>query len=178
MSFLEEYVSKHLLDDLSPKQQENINKLEEVLKEQVTNGSFEDILKQYGVQIADLVNRTSQAVSGEFSLSKLRVIINVAIEVYQLVDVMSDKVIKPDMSEEDKKSAKITFGQDLTYFIWMTVDPLKEYFNWLPFKKTIEKKLVKILAGYGIRAAIDIIKSNLQVSTLSARSIIRLRALP
>jgi len=177
MSFLEEYVSKHLLDNLSPSQQDNINNLETLLKDQVTNGSFEDILKQYGSQISDLVNRTSQAVSGEISLSKLRVIINIAIEVYQLVEVMSSSIVKPDMLEEDKKIAKITFGQDLTYFIWITVDPLKDYFNWLPFKKTIEKKVVKILSGFGIKSALDILESNKQmVSTLAFN--VRLRALP
>ena len=168
MSFLEEYVSKHLLDNLSPSQQDNINNLETLLKDQVTNGSFEDILKQYGSQISDLVNRTSQAVSGEISLSKLRVIINIAIEVYQLVEVMSSSIVKPDMLEEDKKTAKIIFGQDLTYFIWMTVDPLKSYFNWFPFKKSIEKKVVKILSGYGIKAAMDLLEANKQmVSTLA-----------
>lgn len=177
MSFLEEYVSKHLLDNLSPSQQNNINNLETLLKDQVTNGSFEDILKQYGSQISDLVNRTSQAVSGELSLSKLRVIINIAIEVYQLVEVMSNSIVKPDMLEEDKKTAKITFGQDLTYFIWITVDPLKDYFNWLPFKKTVEKKVVKILSGFGIKSAMDILESNKQlVSTLAFN--VKLRALP
>ena len=177
MSFLEEYVSKHLLDNLSPSQQDNINNLETLLKDQVTNGSFEDILKQYGSQISDLVNRTSQAVSGEISLSKLRVIINIAIEVYQLVEVMSSSIVKPDMLEDDKKIAKVAFGQDLTYFIWITVDPLKDYFNWLPFKKTIEKKVVKILSGFGIKSALDILESNKQiVSTLAFN--VKLRALP
>lgn len=177
MSFLEEYVSKNLLDNLSPSQQQHVNDLEQALNAKVSNGSFEDILKQYGVQIADIVKRASVAVSGEFSFSKLRVVINIAIEVYQLVEVMSSSIVKPDMSEENKKTAKITFGQDLTYFIWITVNPLKGHFNWLPFKSAIEKKVVKILSGFGIKSALDILESNKQVvSTLAFN--IKLRALP
>jgi len=185
MSFVDNYLDKHRLDTMSEKHKKNVSKLEKKLKDKAkgNNGTLdfeEDILKKYGPQIADLVERASQALHGGFSFDKFRVVISIGIEVYQLVDQMADKVIPPGLSKDKQQEAKIEFGKDLTYFIWMTIDPLANYLNWLPFKKAIERRLVRWLAGYALDTALDMLLSQESqlVSAMSADQKYILRTLP
>ena len=143
------------------KHQKNLEKIEKKLAEKIEDpAKFEDALKRHGPQIADLVERASDALKDmSFSFQKFRVVISIGIEVYQLVEEMSDCIISDDMDEEQQKAAKVEFGKDLTYFIWMTVDPIGGYVNWLPFKKTIEKWLVRWLAGYAMETAMDMLEA-------------------
>jgi len=181
MGFINNYLEKHKLPSLDDKYQNNVDKLEEKLDNQVnqyTGGiTFEDLLKEYGPQISDLTRRASNALSGGFVFSKFRVIINIGIEAYQIVGQMVEKVVGPDMSKEELHQVKSALGSDLIYFIWTTINPLQNYCNWLPFKTRIEKWIVKLLAGYALNAAFDLIEANTgQVATMSAG--IKLRGLP
>jgi len=127
MGFIDNYLDENRLDKMSDKHKNNIRKLEKQLSEQLPQGdenpTMDIVLKEHGPQIADLVERASQVLHGGFSFSKFRVVINIGIEVYQLVDQI-------------ELDDKVQFGKDLTYFIWKTIDPVEKYFNWLPFKKT------------------------------------------
>jgi len=180
MSFLESYLKKHRLDKIPDKHKKNLKKLEDKLNDQLQGSStFEDCLKDYGPEISDLVERASNALKDlSFSFQKLRVVINIGIEVYQVVEQMDDCVLVDGMTEEEKKAARIEFGRDLTYFIWMTVDPLADYLTWLPFKKKLEKLIVRWLAGYAMEAAIDMFTAQSQVNTMSAEAPLILRMLP
>ena len=178
MSFLESYLKSHRLNKMPNKHKANLKKLENNLNEKVQgSATFEECLKNYGPEISDLVERASNTLRElTFSLQKIRVVINIGTEVYQIVDQVQDCIISEDMSEPEKKTAKLEFGKDLIYFVWMTIDPLQDHLKWLPFKKIIERKLVKWLAGYSLEAAFDMFKAQTNVQTMSAKTSI-MRAL-
>jgi len=180
MSFLESYLKKHRLDKMPDKHKKNLKKLENKLNERVQGSTtFEECLKNYGPEISDLVERASNALKDiSFSFQKIRVVINIGIEVYQIVDQMEDCVVSDDMTEEEKKAVKIEFGKDLTYFVWMTIDPLEDYLKWLPFKKAFEKMIVRWLAGYAMETAMDMFQAQAQTQIMSAEAPLILRALP
>jgi len=179
MGFLNEYLKNHVLDPMPSSQQTNLEKVEQNLEEKLSGlSSFEDIVKQHGAEIADLVGRAREAFKNiSFSFDKFRVIINIGIEVYQIVENMSSLIITENMSPEEKTKAKIEFGQELIYFIYLTIDPLKSVLNWVPFKATIEKKLVKWLSGMSLSAAADFLKSK-GIEIMSVDAPIRIKALP
>jgi len=169
MGFLNQYLDKHRLDKMPKKTKKNLDKLEKKLHDHVANSmgnlSFEDIIKQFGPQIADLVERVSNykdnmpPVSWRNILSIFRFVQSIATEVCQIVEVMKDAVVDDSMNEKEQRQAKVKLGTELVYFIWATVDPLKNRFTWLPFKKTLEKMIVKWLAGIGMESAMDLFKS-------------------
>lgn len=161
------------------KHQKNLEKIEKKIAETVENpAKFEDALKKYGPEISDLVERASYALKDiSFSFQKLRVVISIGIEVYQLVDNMSDCIVSEAMTKEQQKAVKMELGKDLTYFIWMTVDPIAGYVRWLPFKKTIEKWLVRWLASYAMETAMDMLEAR-GISTFAVKSTITFRTLP
>jgi len=177
MSFVNHYLSKYRLDKMSDQHKIKVSKLEKKLSEKINDSvDFDnDILVEYGPILADLVERSSNDVH-DFSFSKFRVIINIGIEVYQIVEQMSNKIVPENTSPEKTKKIKIEFGKELVYFIWQTIDPLSKYLNWIPFKKTIEKKLVMWLSGYAIEASVDMFNVKEPVSVMSVNSIYK--ALP
>ncbi len=183
MGFVNNYLDKHRLDKMPEKHKTNVENLEKKLvdKAQGNNGAIDfekDVLVAYGPQIADLVERASKALHGGFSFSQFRVVINIAVEVYQLVDQMADKVIPPGYTGIKAHEAKVEFGKDLTYFIWKTIDPVGNYVNWLPFKKSIERGLVRWLAGYALDAALDMLEAQKDAVTTMSADKPTFRALP
>lgn len=181
MSFLESYLKKHRLDAMPEKHKKNLEKLEKKIDEKIQgSGTFETCLQKFGPQISNLVERASKALRDiSFSFQKIRVVINIGIEVYQLIDQMDDCVVTDNMFESEKKAARLEFGKDLTYFIWMTIDPLANYLVWLPFKKKIERFIIRWLAGYAMEAAIDIMRAESEVRVEPMNEpIISLRCLP
>lgn len=167
MSFLDHYLKKHRLEKMPEKHKRNIEKIERQL-EYITQGgqlTFEDCIKQYGSDIADLVERVSNYISEfddwsfSYVVSTFRFVYNIAIEVYQIVHHMSGCVITDDMSDQEQHDAIVSFGRELVYFIWKTVDPLGGRFTWIPFKQTIEKKIVMWLASMSLESAIDLFQA-------------------
>lgn len=167
MGFLDQYLAKHQLDKMSDKHQNNVQKIEAVLNDAIKSSgtaNFDDCLKQYGPQIADLVERVSTAiaqlptVSWSFSsIAKVfRFVNSITVEVYQVVESMSNCVVNDKMTTDEKHTAKKSFGVNLVLFVWTTIDPLKNKFSWLPFKKTIENALVKLLAGMALESTVDL----------------------
>lgn len=184
MSFLDHYLKKHRLKKLSNKAKESLSKLESKLDKFVSNSkgplTFEDCLKEYGTEIADLVERLSDYISNmpplslSGSLGLFRFIYSIAVEVYQIVEEMSDCVLDDSMSEQEKHDTKVKFGKELVYFIWMTVDPLKSRFNWVPFKKTIVKKLVFWLAGMALESVVDLFDASVTLTSERSASVMSL----
>jgi len=168
MSFVDNYLTDPLAP-LSDKAKANLEKLESDLREQIQaldSTSFDDMLKQHSSEIIDLVNRFKKA-SEELRPFKLgnipslfRFIYNIAYEVHQIVAGMSSAIIKDGMTDAQKHQAKVDFGQKLIYFIYMAVNPLKDYFVWLPFKATIEKKLIFWLSGMALNSVVDLFKTH------------------
>jgi hypothetical protein len=173
MSFIDHYLKEHNLDPLPQDIKKNLDKLEKEIKAKIddnpTDSTFEDVAKKYGPQIADIVGRFRE-VLGEYDYWKttggwsvgtvigiLRFVINIGVEVKQLVDQMKGDIVSDSLSFEQAKAAKIDFGQSLVYFIWKTVDPLKGRLGWIPFKKTVEKKLVFWVASMAFDFAGDLI---------------------
>lgn len=165
MSFLDHYVKKHRLPKMPEKMKEVVNKVEQELHKHINQSkgsmTFDDCLKVYGDDIADLVERISNHLANRPPLSlsnsikTLKFVYSISIEAWQMVDAMSDCVIDDTMSEADQKAAKIEFGKKLVYFIWITANPLGSRLSWLPFKKTIEKAVIRFFAGLALESAID-----------------------
>lgn len=165
MSFLNHYLKKHRLDQMPEKMKERVEKAEQDLNKHISQAkgpmTFEDCLKVYGDDIADLVERISNHIKDRPPLSfssvinTLKFVYSISTEAWQIVDAMSDCVIDDSMSEEDQREAKIEFGKRLVYFIWLTADPFGKKLSWLPFKKTIEKAVVRFLSELALEAAID-----------------------
>lgn len=184
MSFLTQYLKKHRLDKISDKQKERLEQLEEKLSDIVKNDeksfTFEDLLKQHGEHIADLVERLSNylknlppwSLANTFNL--FRFVGGIAIEVYQMVESMSQSIIKDGMTDQQKHETKVTLGKELVYFVWEIVNPLGNYFNWLPFKKTIEKTLVFWLAEMALDNTVDLFEAKVfQISIMEAGTIVK-----
>jgi len=169
MSFIDHYLKEHNLDALPDDTKKNLDKLEKEIKAKIddnpTDSTFEDVTKKYGPQIADIVGRfrdhwgrvTIDGWSVSTVTGTLRFVINVGVEVKQLVDQMEEDIVTDDMTPEEAKEATTDFGQSLVYFIWKTVDPLKDRLSWVPLKKTVEKKLVFWVAGMAFDFAGDLI---------------------
>lgn len=169
MSFIDSYL-KNPLPVMSDKHKKSIQKLEDKLTAFVEKSkgplSFEDCLTKFGPQIADLVERVSAGIKGKNVLSfsgivgLFKFVTTISIEVYQIVEIMAGCVTDDTMTKEQKHAAKVAFGKQLVYFVWKTIDPMKNTLNWVPFKKTIEKQLIFWLAGMGLEATVDLMAAN------------------
>lgn len=186
MSFLQNYVTKYRLDDLSSSTIERLKEVEDTIKFEIEKytgdpeGVFENCLKQHGDNISDLIERIATTVN--FSnlktwkdyLGTSRHIWSIAVEVHQVVEQMGECAIKPDATPQEKKASKALFGTELVYFVWVTVDPLSKKFRWLPFKKTIEKIIVKWIARKALQSVFEMFNANvMSLQTMSSDTFIR-----
>lgn len=166
MSFLDNYLKNYKLEELSTGAKKLLTSLEAELEEKInktdTPSKFEDVIKEFGAKIADLVERfanywkTVKGLSFSSVGSTLRFVINIGVEVKQIVDDMTKHLVPANATDVEKKAIQSDFGKDLTFFVWKTVDPLKDKLNFIPFKATIEKKLVRWIAGMAIEFAYDL----------------------
>jgi hypothetical protein len=179
MGFLQNYVEEHRLESLSESIKDRLNQIEIEMKEKVeqnTGSSFDVCLEQYGPKIADLTARVSEQIGGlalktlSDYIGLLRFVWNIGIEVYQLVQDLAGCVYTDTMTPEQKHDAQISFGVDLIYFIWLTADPFKNKFNWIPFKKTLEQRLIRFVARLALDSALDFFKANLNQNKIALMS--------
>lgn len=176
MSFLDQYLEKYKLDELSGTAKEAVADLEQELNNKITEqgSGFDAFVKEFGPKIADIVERFAAhfknlpPMSVSTVIGSLRFVINIGVEVYQLVEEMGKHVVPEGASPEQAKTAKIEFGKSLIYFIWKTVDPLKDKLNWLPFKSYIEKKLVFWIGEMAMRFTVDLFEVNGRVQIMAA----------
>lgn len=169
MSFLETYVNKYRLDKIKPQEKKHLHDIETQLDQSVnkisSNRSFLEIIKIHGDDIADLVERVGSHFDNwkftiKKSISSFRFVINIAIEIYQMVENISSSLVSENMDNVEKESVKTQFGVDLVWYVWSIVNPINKRFRWIPFKKVFEKKIVKWLARMGISASRDLFKAN------------------
>jgi len=176
MSFIDTYIEKYRLDSIKPKTKKNLAALENKLSDATNDASsFEDIIKDQADIITDLINRVSEHFRGrKFSfknvVSSFRFVISISTEIYQIVEQIKSSIISRDMTENEIAAAKHDFGVDLVWFVWMTVGPLDKVFTWMPFKKTIEKMLVRWIAGMALKSAVDLFTTNKEVSSFAVNA--------
>lgn len=180
MSFLDTYVKKYRLDKLDTKTKKNVHKLEKKLDDwqyfPLGKGlSFEDVIKDHANFIADLIERVSEQFGGwtRWKLSfkqiwsSFRFVISIATEVYQIVEKIKSSLVFDTVSEAEGNVLKRKFGQDLVWFIWTAVGPMNKTLTWLPFRKTIEKMIVRWIAGMGLDAAKDLFQANKEITSFA-----------
>lgn len=187
MSFIDTYIKKNRIGNITSSTRKYLVKLEEkldIVTKKAKNGlSFLDSIKGYGEEIGDLIERVQQHFDGwKFTLGNamgsFRFVSSIAIEVYQIVDAMKDEIVPDGVTGEPAWQAKRSFGKNLIFFIWKTVGPLDKRFNWIPFKKSIEKKLVLWLAGMGMDTARGLFKANKEVSSFAVNNkVVSMKAL-
>ena len=179
MSFIDTYMKKHRLGDITSSTRKHLDKLEKKLDAVTARAkdglSFLDAIKNYGDEIGDLIERVHKHFNGwKFTwgnaLSTFQFVYNIAIEVYQIIDAMKDEIVPEGVTGEKAWDAKRLFGKQLVYFIWKVIGPLDKVFKWVPFKKTIEKKLVMWLAGMGLDSARKMFIANKDVSSFSTNN--------
>lgn len=166
MSFIDTYLNKYRLDEIPKKIKNKLDTLEQEMTNNAQNADFGECIKQFGPQIADLVERLSiklhNVTISSFSdaIDLFRFAKTIGFEVYQIIKDLSGCTIPTDLSADEENKAKIELGVNLTYFVWLIVDPFKNKFNGIPFKKWIEQKLVRWLARMSIEFTIDYLKVN------------------
>ena len=149
-----------------------LSKIEAGITEKI-NGflEFEDVIKDYAPRIVDLLDALRRhfeewKLSVTQIVSTFKFVINISIEVGQIVEQIEYAIITDNMTKEEKYRKKIEFGQEFTYFIWAIIDPLKDQYNWIPFKRTLEEMIVKWLAAMALTATMDLLMANKTVSSL------------
>jgi len=179
MSFIDTYMKKHRLGDISKTTRKHLDQLEkkmdEVTKKAKKGLSFLDSIKNHGEAIGDLIERVQQHFDGwkftwKTSFSTFQFVTNIAIEVYQIIDAMKDDIVPDGVTGEQAWESKKKFGKELIFFVWKTIGPLDKVLTWVPFKKTIEKKLVMWMAGMGLESARKMFGANKEVSSFSANN--------
>lgn len=182
MGFLNTYLKKYRLDEMPEKHKEHLEKLEKEIAEKSfsSNADFEECIKKFGPALADLIDRAAAGLKDvKVSLSTLRWIINIGIETHQLVEQMVDFVVDDEMTPAEAREAKIEFGKELTYFIWKAIDPLAKYLYWLPFRQTLEREIVKWMAGLVMEATVDLLAAQRDVKTFADGGVVvAMRAVP
>jgi len=163
MSFLSKYLDQARLEELAPKVKDHLSLLESLMEDDLSsaNENFDECLKVFGPQIADVARRLGDVVRSFSVLSlaeafnTLKLASKIGFEIYQIVRGVKDCVLPEGLSEEQSKAKQIKFGKDLAYFVWLTAAPLEGKLKWVPFKKKIEEGLVKWVAGAAIELAFD-----------------------
>lgn len=164
-NFLDVYLNKYKLTDVSSVVQKHIEELEKSLHDMYLTApdskKFDDVAKAHVVDLVDLTERVKQHLSKwHFSWTNvwgsLKFVLNISNEVSQIVNSLYTETAGKDYST----AKQLAFGQDLVWFVWSTINPLKDKYTWIPFKKTIEHKVVRNVAKIGLQAAFDILDVN------------------
>lgn len=169
MSFIDTYIEKHQIGPISISKQKYLNLLEQDLNVALENQkglTFSQIINKHVRDIYDLINKIRKEFyakkwkSWAGILSTLQFIYSIALEVYQIVENIAGDIVPPGTPKAEQGKVKLNFAKELIYFIWQIIGPFDKAFNWIPFKKTIERKLVMWFAGMAIEAAHKFFKVN------------------
>ena len=166
MSFLDKYLGDNKLKEISGGALTRLQDLEEKLRlESDEEGKdFDECVKLFGPRLVDIATRLGERVRGisvksiQDALSLIQFAAHIGFEIYQVTNDVKDCVIPEGLSEAESLARQIDFSKDLAYFVWLTADPLAGKLSWIPFKKTLEEKLVRFVAGAAAKLAIDLLK--------------------
>jgi len=174
-SFVAQYLKKSKLEKLPKKVKKNLAKAEERLSKKVAgDGTFGDIIKDHAGELVDLVDRLKENFKDwKFSVTRvfqdLRFVIGISTEVAQIVNEIEGELGLEGLTPEQARQRKVEFGQELVYFVWLAWNPFGDIAKWIPFKSTIEKRLVFWVAEMGIEAALDFFAANQEVTVSSVK---------
>jgi hypothetical protein len=169
MSFIDTYIANHQIGTISASKQKYLNLLEQDLNVALENQKglkFSQIINKHTNDIYDLINKIRKEFyakkwkSWSGVLSTLQFVYSIALEVYQIIENIAGDIVPPGTPKAEQGKVKLAFAKELIYFIWKIIGPLDNSFNWVPFKKTIERKLVMWFAGMAIEAAHKFFKAN------------------
>lgn len=184
MGFLQNYLNNNRLDAMTDDIKKRLSELEYSLQTETPSDDFSVCLEKFGPEISDLVERVSAAIptislnGWKDYLGLGQFIWNIAVEVYQLMKEVSSCVVNDSMTPEQKKEAEVLFGKELIYFVWLAVNPLKGHFTWVPFKATIEKRLVMYCAEKALGSVVHLFAANAStVTTFGVGATNKLRGL-
>jgi len=166
MSFLKKYAEENSLPPLRKGAKKKLEEVEKKL-DALTQGddTFSDIVQDYADRITNIVERI-KAEFGDWKLSignlvsSFRFIIDIASEVAQIIAEIEPKIVPPNATPDEARQAKVLFGQELTYFIYMLWDP--RLVKWMPLwmESWLEKKIIYLLAGMSVDWALERFKAN------------------
>jgi len=169
MSYLQEYLKNHALDDIPSDVAENLVKFEEIVRDEIKSENstnvFDAVITERGDEILDIVKRLSAHfkdwnVSLHGIWQTFQFVLDVGFEVYQIVlDIITD-LVGSDATDEEKDQAIVEVAKSIVYMIWCAINPLAGYLRFIPFKKTIEKLVVKWLTGLIAGFAVDLFDAN------------------
>lgn len=168
MSILTQYLNNHRLDAVPTKVKNTLANLEQVITGQMLDGTgdLDGCVQQFAPKMIDLTDRLKtyfQSFSiksfGD-ALEAVKSAKNIGFEAYQIIMSVKGCVVPDGLSPEEEKAKTITFGKDMAYFIWLTVNPLAGKLSWMPFKTTLEKLAVRWIAALGIELAYDLMQKN------------------
>ena len=162
MSFLDNYIADNKLPPLDQEKMNTLEKVEATLNN-LTPGKdqFDDIIKDNAEQINQIIEEIKiQFVGWKPSVgsfvSSFRFVIDIATEVVKIISDISGKIVPAGATSEQAHQAKIEFGKELTYFIYVLLGT--SFSKWIP--DWIEKKIIYWLAGMTIDWALDKIEGN------------------
>jgi len=155
MSFLDEYIKNNQLSPLDESVKRKLVKIETRLNNRTLEEKSSDIVKDHSSEILKIINKIKHEFAG-WSLSvgnvvsAFRFVLDIGEEVAKIVNKISYRITSEQHTPEERKQAKILFGQELVYFIYLTWNP--RLLKWVPLwiESIIEKKIVYWLAGMAI----------------------------
>ena len=162
MSFLDKYLDHDKLDKISDKTKKILEEVEKTLDDSlVGDDNFSNLIKDHSDKIMSMIARIKDqfddwSLSVGNLVSAYRFILDIAAEVSEIVDELSDKIVPPGTPPDAARRLKIQFGQDLTYFIYMLWNP--RIIKWVPdwIETKVEKKIISKLAGMVMDWMLDI----------------------
>ena len=164
MSFLDIYVEKYALPEISEGVKKRLEQVENRLEE-ISEGenTFEEIIQDYSEEISNLVLRMKKEFKDwKFNVgnvvSSFRFILDIGQNVAVIIDEISAKIVPDNATPEEARQLKIKFGQELTYFIYLLWDP--RLVKWIPvgIETWAEKKIVYWLAAMVVDKTLDFLE--------------------
>ena len=161
MSFLKRYADNNKLPPIKDSVKKKLEDIEKNLDTKTQGDeTFSDIISEYADQIVSLVARIkSEFTDWKLSVgnvtSAFRFILDIAGEVMVIVNELESKIVPPGATPEEAKLAKVAFGQELTYFVYLLWNP--RLVKWIPvgIESWLEKKIIYWLSGMAVDWFID-----------------------
>lgn len=179
MGFLDQYVEKYQLPALDEKTKQRLQELKDVLAKldylSPTEEKFSDLIQQYSGTIFDLVDRIkANFADWKFSfgdiVSRWRFVVDIASEVTKIVNELSDKIVPANSTPEEAHKAKLVFGQELTYFIYLLWNP--RLIKWVPesVETWLEKYAVYWISGVVVDWALNYFEKDETTNVVKLKS--------
>ena len=177
MGFLDRYAKDNALGPIEENIKKRLEKVEKNLDEKTQgDDTFSDMISDYSDRIMAIVDKVKTEFAGwQWSLgnvaSAFRFVIDIAGDVTGIVKELEDKIVPDNATPEEAKQAKVQFGQELTYFVYLLWNP--RLVKWVPvgIETWVEKKIVYWLAGMAVDWSLDYLDGKTQVDSFAVKTI-------